>query len=177
MLKEAVVSGPSMVFTWYHEVGMATIRDHQFAEPRTCKQILGYEANALYLSTMLREVPCENEKVTQYDDLAQAALHLRQRLKDWTWFRLAEVDVEIPLHLLPKLEQLSPFFFYEQVPEGPAPLHMQEYLTHKSRKRGDGRKLVGALSPEKMPVHAPASLVASLVCGPWGSDHGLLSNI
>ena len=54
MLKEAVVGGPSLVFTRYHEVGVTGIRSHRIAEPRLCKNILGYDANALYLSTMHR---------------------------------------------------------------------------------------------------------------------------
>ena len=57
MLKEAVVGGPSLVFTRYHEVGKTRIRSHQIAEPKLCQNILGYDANALYLSTMLREMP------------------------------------------------------------------------------------------------------------------------
>ena len=59
MLKEAVVGGPSLVFTRYHEVGVTKIRSHRIAEPRLCKNILGYDANALYLSsTTLRDMPC-----------------------------------------------------------------------------------------------------------------------
>ena len=46
MLKEAVVGGPSLVFTRYHEVGKTRIRSHQIAEPQLCQNILGYDANA-----------------------------------------------------------------------------------------------------------------------------------
>ena len=68
MLKEAVVGGPSLVVTKYHEVGVTGIWSHQIAEPRLCKNILGYDANALNLSTMLREMPCGNERVVHYED-------------------------------------------------------------------------------------------------------------
>jgi len=61
--REAVVGGPSLVFTRYHEFGFTKIRSHQIAEPRLCKRILGYDANALYLSTMLKEMPCGKENV------------------------------------------------------------------------------------------------------------------
>ena len=37
MLKEAVVGGPSLVFTRYHEVGVTKIRSLRIAEPRLCK--------------------------------------------------------------------------------------------------------------------------------------------
>ena len=86
MLKEAVVGGPSLVFTRYHEVGVTKIRSHQTAEPHLCKRILGYDANALYLSTMVREMPCGKERVVHYSDeyQAEAAPVLTHGLKDRT---------------------------------------------------------------------------------------------
>ena len=55
MLEEAVSSGQSLLFTHYHEAGVTKLRPHRFKEPRICKRIIGYDANALYRSTMLRE--------------------------------------------------------------------------------------------------------------------------
>ena len=112
MLKEAVVGGPSLVFTRYHAVGVTGIRSHRIAEPRLCKNILGYDANALYLSTMLREMPCGKERVAHYDDeyQAEAAPVLTHRLKEGNWFGFAEVDIEIPKPLHPKFEEMCPFF-------------------------------------------------------------------
>ena len=84
MLKGAVVGGPSLVFTRYHEVGVTKIRSHQKkAEPRLCQRILGYDANALYLSTMLEEMPCGKERVVHYTDgwTVGAAPQLTQTLK------------------------------------------------------------------------------------------------
>ena len=68
MLKEAVVGGLSLIFKRYHEVGVTRIRPHRIAEPRLFKNILGYDANALYLSTMLRAIPCGKERVVHYED-------------------------------------------------------------------------------------------------------------
>jgi len=98
MLKEAVVGGPSLVFTRYHEVGITKIRSHQIAEPRLCKRILGYDANGFYLSTMLKEMHCGKEKVVNYNDNYQveAAPILTQRLKEGKWFGFAKVDIKIP---------------------------------------------------------------------------------
>ena len=42
----------------YHKVGITKIRPHRLANPKTCKHILSYDANALYLSTMLHDMPC-----------------------------------------------------------------------------------------------------------------------
>ena len=84
MLKEAVVGGPGLVFTRYHEVDVTRIRSHRATEPRLCKNILGYDANALYLSTMLRDIPCGKETVVRFSGeyQAEAARILTHRLKE-----------------------------------------------------------------------------------------------
>jgi len=84
MLKEAVVGSPSLVFTRHHEVDVTEIRSHRISEPRLCKNILGYDVNALYLSTMLRKMPCEKERVVHYtgEFQAEAAPALTHRLKE-----------------------------------------------------------------------------------------------
>ena len=166
MLKEAVVGGPSLVFTRLHEVGVTGIRSHQIPEPCLCKNILGYNANALYLSTMLREMPCGKERVVHYEDEYQteAAPVLTHRLKEGSWFGFAEVDIEIPKHLHQKFEEMCPFFYNKVVPVEAVPEHMLKYLRNTGRKRGDGRKLVGALSAQRMLVYAPLLL--------WYVKHG-----
>ena len=73
ILKEAVVGGQSSVFKRYHEAGMTKIAPHQFKQPKRCKRIIGHDANALYLSTMLRDMPCGKEKVVHYQYPAEAA--------------------------------------------------------------------------------------------------------
>ena len=113
MLKEAVVVGPSLVFTRYHEVGVTKIR-------RVCKNILGYDANALYLSTMLSDMPCGEEKVVYYRHPHHAAVILTRRLKEGIWFGFAEVDIDIPKPLYRRFEEMCPFF-YKEVPAEAVP--------------------------------------------------------
>ena len=55
MLKAAVVGGPSLVFTRKHVAGETRIRSHQYEDARLVKRILGYDANSLYPSTMMKE--------------------------------------------------------------------------------------------------------------------------
>ena len=166
MLEEAVVGGPSLVFTRLHEVGVTEIRSHQIAEPRLCKNILGYDANALYLSTMLREMPCGKERVVYYEGEYQkdGAPVLTHRLKEGSWFGFAEVDIEIPKPLHPKFEEMCPFFYNKAVPVEAVPEHMLKYLRDTGRKRGDDRKLMGVLSAKRMLVYAPLLL--------WYVNHG-----
>ena len=166
MLKEAVVGGPSLVFTRYHEVGKTRIRSHQIAEPKLCKNILGYDANALYLSTMLREMPCGKERVVHYTNEYQTdgAPTLTHRLKEGSWFGYAEVDIEIPKHLHQKFEEMCPFFHNKVVPAKAVPEHMLKYLRDTGRKRGEDKKLMGTLSAQRMLVYAPLLL--------WYVNHG-----
>ena len=56
VLKASVTGGPSIVFTRYHEADVTRIRSHQFQDSRLCRQILGYDANAPYLSTITKEI-------------------------------------------------------------------------------------------------------------------------
>ena len=88
MLKEAVVGGQSLVSTRYHEADVTCIRPHQFKKPRVCERIISYDANMLYLSTVLREMPCGNEQVIHYQNPADAASIFTERLKAGTWFGL-----------------------------------------------------------------------------------------
>ena len=155
MLKNAMVGGPSIVFKRYHEAGVTQIRPHRFKKTKTCKRIIGYDANALYPSTMLREMPCGKEKVVCYKNPRDQAVKLISRLKEGTWFGFAEVDIEIPQKLWMKFEEMPPFFFTKQVPDEAVPQHMKDYMARTGRKRGEGKKLVGALSAQKLLLYAP----------------------
>jgi len=49
LLKTGMVGGPSIVFCRYHEAGMTKIRSHKYDKAKTCRGVIGYDANALYL--------------------------------------------------------------------------------------------------------------------------------
>ena len=184
MLKGAVVGGPSLVFTRYHEAGKTSIRSHQYPVPRDgevltgahaklCENIQGYDANALYLSTMLNNMPCGKEKVvhytahaadhlTEHQDSARAAsaeqetADFTQRLKQKSWFGYAEVDIEIPEHQHQKFEEMCPFFHKKAVPASQVPEHMKKYLKATGRKAVESnKKLLGTLSAEKILLYEP----------------------
>ncbi len=157
MLKGAIIESPGIVFFRYHEVGVTKIRDHQIENPRLCKNVTGNDANALYLSTMLREMPCGKEEVVNYSEENEAAAEgLIQRLNHGSWSGFAEVDIEIPKHLWPKFA----------VPDEAVSQHMHDFQKNTGRNRRKGKKLVGSLSAEKMLVYAP------LLC--WYVDYGAM---
>ena len=136
MLKAAVVGGPSLVFTLHHEVGVTKMRAHQQKNAHPCRKIVGYDANSLYLSTMLREIPCGKEKLVHFRGEVSDFL---QSLKNGTWFGFAEVDIEIPEPLQPKFEEMWPFFYHKKVPVEAVPQQMLDYLKRRGRNRGDGK--------------------------------------
>lgn len=63
MLNGAVVRRPNLVFYRNHEAGKRRIHLHKFQDGEVCQKVLGYYANALYLSTMLGTMPCGKEVI------------------------------------------------------------------------------------------------------------------
>ena len=59
---------------------------------------------------------------------------------------------------------MCPFFYNKKVPVEAVPQQMLDYLKRTGRNRGDGKKLVRALSAEKLLVYAPLLR--------WYVDHG-----
>ena len=96
VLKDAVVGGPSLVFTRKHEAGKTKIRSHKYEDARLCQRVLGYDANALYPSTMLQGMPCGKEKIVFYPYPSEAVAEFENRLKTKQWFGFVEVDISVP---------------------------------------------------------------------------------
>jgi len=138
-LKAAVSGGPSIVFTRYHDVGSTRIRSHENTAARQqakpCKRILSYDANALYLCTMLQYMPCGKEKVTDYEDPVQAAVKLKKAILKGNLFGFMKCKLATPKDLWPKFEEMPPIFVNREVPEAAVPKAMMDYLTRTGRKR------------------------------------------
>ena len=139
---------------------MTKIRPHRVKTPKTCEKIVGYDANALYLSAMSRDMPGGKGEVVVYDNPQEGV----KRVRDPYWFGFAEVDIQIPKRLWGKFEEMPPFFYNKQIPEQAVPSHMKAYRDRTGRTQSKSQKLVGALSAEKMLVYAPLLR--------WYLDHG-----
>ena len=156
MLKAAVVGGPSLVFTRKHVAGETRIRSHQYEDARVCRRILGYDANSLYPSTMMKEMPCGPGYVKSYDNPEAYALVFPQFLWMEEWFGFAEVDIEVPEELWPEFEEFPPLFINRGVPDSAVPQHMHDYLQQSGRKRfPEQPKLLGVMSAKKILLYAP----------------------
>ena len=156
MLKAAVVGGPSLVFTRKHVAGETRIRSHQYEDARVCRRILGYDANSLYPSTMMKEMPCGPGFVKSYDNPEAYARVFPQFLWTQEWFGFAEVDIEVPEELWPEFEEFPPLFINCGVPDRAVPQHMHDYLQQSGRKRfPEQKKLLGVMSAKKILLYAP----------------------
>ena len=156
MLKAAVVGGPSLVFTRKHVAGETRIRSHQYEDARLCRRILGYDANSLYPSTMMKEMPCGPGYVKSYDNPEAYARVFPQFLWTEEWFGFAEVDIEVPKELWSEFEEFPPLFINLGVPDSAVPQHMHDYLQQSGRKRfPEQKKLLGVMSAKKILLYAP----------------------
>ena len=156
MLKAAVVGGPSLVFTRKHVAGETRIRSHQYEDARLCRRILGYDANSLYPSTMMKEMPCGPGYVKSYDNPEAYARVFPQFLWMEEWFGFAEVDIEVPEELWPEFEEFPPLFINRGVPDSAVSQHMHDYLQQSGRKRfPEQPKLLGVMSAKKILLYAP----------------------
>ena len=133
------------MFKHRHEAGVTQIRPHRFKKTKTWKRIIGYDANALYPATMMREMPCGKEKLVRYKNPRDEALKFISRLKAGT---LRRWTLRYQKKLWMKFEEMPPFFFTKQIPDEAVPQHMKAYMERTGRKRGAGKKLVGALSAQ-----------------------------
>jgi len=127
-LKAAVSGGPSIVFTRYHEAGVSRIHSHQYVAAKSCKQVLGYDANALYLSTMLNDMPCGKEKVTDNENPVQAAPKIKNAVLNGQMFGFMKCKLATPNHLWTKFEEMPPIFVNREAPEAAVPQAMMGYL-------------------------------------------------
>ena len=128
MLKAAVVGGPSLVFTRKHVAGETRIRSHQYEDARLCRRILGYDANSLYPSTMMKEMPCGPEFVQTYNNPEACAQVFPRIVWSGEWFGFAEVDIEVPEELWSEFEEFPPLFVNRSIPDSAVPQHMHDYL-------------------------------------------------
>ena len=60
-MKDNNVGGPSIIFNRYHEKDKTNVRNVEMRakgrEPKPCKKVVGYDANALYLWAIMQDMP------------------------------------------------------------------------------------------------------------------------
>lgn len=98
LLQEAVVGVLILVFCRKHEEGKTRSRSHKFRDGKLWNRVVGFDASALYLSTMSELMPCWKGVVEQYPDNFRLG-KFEKLVKNGSWFGFAEVDIEVPRNL------------------------------------------------------------------------------
>ena len=158
LLQTGMVGGPAIVFCRYHERGVTGIRSHVYSESKTCKTILGYDANMLYPSTLMQDFPCGKEKLFKVPTPeAKHSLEVLTRgVQNGSLFGFAQVDIEVPEKLFEKFSEMSPLFVVQEIPNDRISEHMHEYLLKTGRKRIPGtRKLCGLMKAKNILLYTP----------------------
>ena len=177
MLKKGMVGGPSIVFCRYAEAGISQIRSNTEADGKTCRTILGFDANSLYLFCSGQEMSCGKEKVFHRDSGGEAGTKLGaegeekkliQNVLSNKLFGFFEVDIEVPeqSEARQRFSEFSPLFVISEVPEDQIPQHMQDYKINTGRKKiKNNKKLLGVMKAEKILLYSPLLK--------WYLNHGL----
>ena len=181
ILTTGMVGGPSIVFCRYAEAGISKIRSHINSEAKTCRAVLGFDANSLYLYCSGQEMPCGKEKVFKCNPEAKPEQRPKGRSKALSseeknkliqnvltdeLFGFFEVDIEVPHQLQNHFSEFSPLFVISEVPEEQIPQHMKNYQINTGRKKiKNNKKLLGVMKAEKILLYSPLLK--------WYLNHGL----
>ena len=164
MLTTGMIGGPSIVFCRYAEAGVSRIRSHSEADAKTCRAVLGFDANSLYLFCSGQEMPCGKEKV--FSSNPKEKDKLIQNVLNDKLFGFFQVDIEVPEQLRKHFSEFSPLFILSEVPEDQIPQHMKEYKINTGRKKvKNNKKLLGVMKAEKILLYSPLLK--------WYLNHGL----
>ena len=188
ILTTGMVGGPSIVFCRYAEAGISKIRSHinsdsgaGASQAKTCRAVLGFDANSLYLYCSGQEMPCGKEKVFKCNPEAKPEQRSKGRSKALSseekdkliqnvlndkLFGFFQVDIEVPERLRKRFSEFSPLFVISEVPEDQIPQHMQDYKINTGRKKiKNNKKLLGVMKAEKILLYSPLLK--------WYLNHGL----
>ena len=180
MLTTGMIGGPSIVFCRHAEAGVSKIRSHIYsdsdresgeaagenlrADAKTCRSVLGLDANSLYLFCSGQEMPCGKEKVFHCDPGEQDEI-IQNVLND-ELFGFFEVDIEVPEQKRKRFSESCPLFVISEVPEDQIPQHMKDYKINTGRKMiKNNKKLLGVMKAEKILLYSPLLK--------WYLNHGL----
>ena len=180
MLTTGMIGGPSIVFCRHAEAGVSKIRSHIYsdsdresgeaagenlrADAKTCRSVLGLDANSLYLFCSGQEMPCGKEKVFHCDPGEQD--EIIQNVLNNELFGFFEVDIEVPEQKRKRFSEFCPLFVISEVSEDQIPQHMKDYKINTGRKMiKNNKKLLGVMKAEKILLYSPLLK--------WYLNHGL----
>ena len=89
LVKDNIIGGPSIMFHRYHEKWVTTLSQDEYGEAaRPCRSIVGYDANALYLLSLMQDMPMGwyTRRRAENDFRPESAQLYGQMAAEWlTW--------------------------------------------------------------------------------------------
>ena len=89
LVKDNICGGPSIIFHRYHEKAITALRRNEYGETaRPCRSIVGYDANALYLWSLMQDMPMGwyTRRRVENDFRPESAQLYGQMASEWlTW--------------------------------------------------------------------------------------------
>ena len=169
LLKTGMVGGPSIVFCRYAEKDVTKIRPQVYGDnAKTCKSVVGFDENSLYLYCLGDEMPCRKEEYVEVKDSKNAEV-IDKICEDVIFndlFGFFQVDIYVPEELREKFREFSPLFVVDEVSEDKEPQHMKDYKENTGRKTLKGtKKLLGVCKAHKILLYS--KMLA------WYLKHGL----
>ena len=107
---------------------------------KICKQIIWYDANALYLWAISQKLPTGKHNHIEKYDLQQ----LEQDILNDKLFGFVQVDIETPEHLKEYFLEMTPIFKNAKIKFNDIGEYMQNYHTQNNIKFMEGNKLIGS---------------------------------
>jgi G:T-mismatch repair DNA endonuclease (very short patch repair protein)/DNA-directed RNA polymerase subunit RPC12/RpoP len=85
-VKANIVGGPSIVFHRYHEKGVTELRGHDYkADAKKCQNVVGFDANALYLWSMMQDMPTGSPIRRRGENNFRPEFTEKYGRMAWTW--------------------------------------------------------------------------------------------
>ena len=86
LVKDNIVGGPSIIMHRFHQKNHTKIRENLYgSEAKLCDQILGVDANALYLWCMMQEMPTGYMVRRSEENQFRPTLAQKFGRQAWTW--------------------------------------------------------------------------------------------
>ena len=159
LLRTSMVGGPAQVFTRYHEKVITRIRSHVYGEKsKLTKDIIGYDANSLYLYFSGDVMPCGKDTLVVNKkpfDQKRIARFSKDILKEKV-FGFTQVDIEVPDELHDKFSEMSPLFVVQEIPDRDIPDEIKIYKEKTGRKTVKRtKKFLGVMKAKMILLYTP----------------------
>ena len=159
LLRTGMVGGPAQIFTRYHEKDITRERSHVHEEEsKLTKDVIGYDANVLYLNYSGDVITCGKDTLVVKKKLfnqKRTAKFSKEVLKGKV-FGFAQVDIELPDELYDKFSEMAALFVVQDILDCDIPEEMKIYKEETGRKIVQGtKKLLGVMKAKKILLYTP----------------------